>query len=231
MNIFMASHIARHGEKKNSLFDDLGEKAVKPLVVVAIHIHVRLMEVQNTNLTGKLLVAMPSMGDPRFEHSVVYISSHSEDGAMGLIVNKPNQKLELKALLGHLDISSGPATPEVSVYFGGPVEQSRGFLLHSAEYMGDPDTVRIDAHFALTATVDVLKDLAQGTGPETSLLALGYSGWSVGQLEAELLANGWLICEASPEIVFQLANADKWVAALASLGVDPMMLSAQSGRA
>ena len=176
-------------------------------------------------------LAMPGMGDPRFEHSVVYISSHSEDGAMGLIVNKPNPKLELIALLGHLDISAGPATPEVSVYFGGPVEQSRGFLLHSADYIGDPDTVQIDSHFALTATVDVLKELAQGTGPETCLLALGYSGWSASQLEAELLANGWLICEASPEIVFQLANADKWAAALASLGVDPMMLSAQSGRA
>lgn len=231
MNLFIAICIAQYGENKNSLLDDLGVRVVKPLVVVANHIHVCLMEVQDTNLTGKLLVAMPGMGDPRFEHSVVYISSHSEDGAMGLIVNKPNHKLELIALLGHLDISAGPATPEVSVYFGGPVEQSRGFLLHSVDYIGDPDTVRIDSHFALTATVDVLKELAQGTGPETCLLALGYSGWSAGQLEAELLANGWLICEASPEIVFQLANADKWAAALASLGVDPMMLSAQSGRA
>ena len=137
-----------------------------------------------TTLVGKLLVAMPGMGDPRFEHSVVYISAHSEDGAMGLIVNKANAALDLKALLGHLDIPIGAFTPQVAVHFGGPVEPSRGFLLHSADYVGDPDTLRIDDRFAVTATVDAIKDLSRGLGPKTSLLALGYAGWAAGQLEA-----------------------------------------------
>ena len=189
------------------------------------------MVCHNSNLAGKLLVAMPGMGDPRFTHSVVYIGTHSEDGAMGLIINKPNPKLELKTLLGYLDIPTGPSTPNISVHFGGPVEQSRGFLLHSGEYMSDPDTVMINTDFAITATIEILRDLSQGSGPNTSLLALGYSGWAAGQLEAELLANGWLICDASFEIVFGLADADKWAKALGSLGIDPMMLSSQSGRA
>ena len=189
------------------------------------------MVYQHSNLAGKLLVAMPGMGDPRFTHSVVYIGTHSEDGAMGLIINKPNPKVELTTLLGYLDIPTGPSTPNISVHFGGPVEQSRGFLLHSAEYTGDPDTLRINTDFALTATVDILKKLSEGDGPKISLLALGYSGWAAGQLEAELLANGWLICDASFEIVFGLADVDKWAMALNSLGIDPLMLSAQSGRA
>ena len=112
-----------------------------------------------TTLVGKLLVAMPGMGDPRFEHSVVYISAHSEDGAMGLIVNKANAALDLKALLGHLDIPMGAFTPDVAIHFGGPVEPSRGFLLHSSDYIGDPDTLQIDERFAVTATVDAIKDL------------------------------------------------------------------------
>ena len=189
------------------------------------------MESENLNLAGKLLVAMPGMGDRRFSHSVVYISTHSEDGAMGLIVNKPNPKLDSKSLLDHLNIPTGPSMPDIPVHFGGPVEQARGFLLHSAEYTGDPDTLRINTDFALTATVDILKKLSEGGGPKISLLALGYSGWAAGQLEAELLANGWLICDASFEIVFGLADVDKWAMALNSLGIDPLMLSAQSGRA
>tara|TARA_B100000787_G_scaffold159133_2_gene137030 strand:+ start:157 stop:771 length:615 start_codon:yes stop_codon:yes gene_type:complete len=204
---------------------------VKQLVVASNQIHISFMVSLNSNLVGKLLVAMPGMGDPRFTHSVIYIGTHSADGAMGLIVNKPNPKLELKTLLGHLDIATGPSTPNIPVHLGGPVEQARGFLLHSAEYIGDPDTLRIGADFALTATIDILRDLSQGNGPNTSLLALGYSGWAAGQLEVELLANGWLICDASFEIVFGLADADKWAAALGSMGIDPMVLSAQSGRA
>ena len=189
------------------------------------------MVYQHSNLAGKLLVAMPGMGDPRFKHSVVYIGTHSEDGAMGLIINKPNPKVELTTLLEYLDIPTGPSTPNISVHFGGPIEQSRGFLLHSAEYVSDPDTVMINTDFAITATIEILKDLSKGLGPNTSLLVLGYSGWAAGQLEAELLANGWLICDASFEIVFGLADADKWAKALDFLGIDPTMLSSQSGRA
>jgi putative transcriptional regulator len=201
------------------------------LVVLHFPIHgLCMMDVQTT-LVGKLLVAMPGMGDPRFEHSVVYISAHSEDGAMGLIVNKANASLDLKALLGHLDIPFRAATPEVAVHFGGPVEPSRGFLLHSADYIGDPDTLRIDESFAVTATVDAIKDLSRGLGPKTSLLALGYAGWAAGQLEAEIRANGWLICDAEFDLVFNPDNDAKWAAALTSIGVDPTLLSGQAGRA
>ena len=117
------------------------------------------------------------------------------------------------------------------MHFGGPVEPSRGFLLHSADYVGDPDTLRIDDRFAVTATVDAIKDLSRGLGPKTSLLALGYAGWVAGQLEAEIRANGWLICDAEFDLVFSPDNGAKWAAALASIGVDPTLLSVQAGRA
>ena len=184
-----------------------------------------------TTLVGKLLVAMPGMGDPRFEHSVVYISAHSEDGAMGLIVNKANAALDLKALLGHLDIPMGAFTPDVAIHFGGPVEPSRGFLLHSSDYIGDPDTLQIDERFAVTATVDAIKDLSLGLGPKTSLLALGYAGWSAGQLEAEMAENSWLTVQADPDILFRSAVEERLTAAGRQLGIDIDLLSTESGHA
>lgn len=184
------------------------------------------------DLTGKLLIAMPDMGDPRFHGSVVFLCAHSGEGAMGLIVNKPMPDVGLGDLLDQLEIARGPATPDLSVCFGGPVELRRGFVLHSAEYHGDrEERLEVDDRFAMTATLDVLEDIARGTGPERALLALGYAGWGPGQLEGEIRENGWLTAEATPEIVFAPRMEGKWAAALASLGVSPLTLSSEAGHA
>jgi putative transcriptional regulator len=184
------------------------------------------------DLTGKLLIAMPDMGDPRFHGSVVFLCAHSGEGAMGLIVNKPMPDVGLGDLLDQLEIARGLATPELSVCFGGPVELRRGFVLHSAEYHGDrEERLEVDDRFAMTATLDVLEDIARGTGPERALLALGYAGWGPGQLEGEIRENGWLTAEATPEIVFAPRMEGKWAAALASLGISPLTLSSEAGHA
>ncbi len=183
------------------------------------------------DLTGKLLIAMPGMGDPRFDHSVVYICSHGDDGAMGLIVNKSSD-LRIKTLLEQLNIACQiPVVGERLVHFGGPVEMSRGFVLHSSDYDANLHSMKISDDFSMTATLDVLEDLASGTGPLNSTLALGYSGWGPGQLEDEIAKNGWLTAEASSKLVFDIPDDEKWEAALAALGVDPLTLSASAGRA
>lgn len=183
------------------------------------------------NLCGKLLIAMPGMSDPRFEKSVVYICAHSDDGAMGLIINKPMPDVTLADLLKQLSIEDAQGSTTVPVYFGGPVEIGRGFVLHSAEYQSDDNTLGVDAQFAMTATRDILTDIAAGLGPVTTLLALGYAGWGAGQLEGEIQQNGWLSCDATPEVVFDVPAGEKWLAALKLLGVDALMLSATAGRA
>lgn len=193
--------------------------------------HVAYMETLNANLAGKLLLAMPGMSDPRFEHSVIYMCAHSEDGAMGLIVNKPAADLQFKDLLKQLSIPAMQSERTINVHFGGPVENGRGFVLHSADYEDNEATLQVDDHFGMTATVDVLEDLAAGEGPDISLLALGYSGWAAGQIEAEILQNGWLTCDASFDLVFGLANDQKWAGAMQSLGIDPLLLSAEAGHA
>ncbi len=186
------------------------------------------------DLSGKLLVAMPGMGDPRFEHSVILICAYSEEGAMGLIVNKPSRDLDFAALLGHLDIPRAPAGRDIRVHFGGPVERGRGFVLHLGGFPkagSGEGTMRVPGGFRMTATVDILEALARGEGPDAALLALGYSGWGPGQLEEEILRNDWLICEAPPELVFSADDGGKWLAALRSLGIDPLSLSSTAGRA
>ncbi|MEP5727844.1 MAG: YqgE/AlgH family protein [Sulfitobacter sp.] len=185
----------------------------------------------NFELTGKLLIAMPGMGDPRFAHSVVFMTQHSDDGAMGLMINKPAQGVTLSDVLDQLDTKTQKARPVLGVHFGGPVETGRGFVLHSDEYRSAMQTMDIKGDFALTATLDVLEDIASGAGPTHAMLMLGYAGWGPGQLEGEIAQNGWLTADATTEIVFNLADADKWAAALKSLGIDPLVLSADAGRA
>jgi len=183
------------------------------------------------NLVGKLLVAMPGMGDPRFDHSVILMCVHSPEGAMGLIVNKPAPDLSFDDLLGQLGIVRGENARDIRIHFGGPVEHSRGFVLHTADYGGHGGTLRVGEQFGMTATLDILQEIAEGQGPEKSFLALGYAGWAPGQLEAEIGANGWLTCDATDDLVFAVANGGKWQAALRSLGVDPLTLSAAAGHA
>jgi putative transcriptional regulator len=182
-------------------------------------------------LDGKLLIAMPGMGDPRFDRAVIFLCAHSDEGAMGLIVNKPAADLKLRDLLKQLGIEPSDASPESRVHFGGPVEHGRGFVLHSADYGVEGSTLKVSASFAMTATVEVLQDMARGQGPRHALLALGYSGWGPGQLEGEIQANGWLTAEAEAGVVFDAPDGAKWEAALKSLHIDPLLLAAGGGRA
>jgi putative transcriptional regulator len=181
-------------------------------------------------LKGQLLVAMPTMGDPRFERSVIYLFAHSEKGAMGLVVNKILSSITFPELMSQLDIKPGPLAQEVVVHFGGPVETGRGFVLHSDDYQLEA-TGTIDDGVALTATVDVLKAIADGVGPRRSLLALGYAGWAPGQLDAEIQANGWLSVPADEDLLFGSNLLEKWPRAVAKLGVDVSRLSGAAGHA
>jgi putative transcriptional regulator len=191
----------------------------------------RPMQPTDANLLGKLLIAMPEMGDPRFEHSVIYICAHSKEGAMGLIVNKPQSKLRFSKLLEQLDISADGDVKDVCIHYGGPVEMARGFVVHTSDYRSEMGTLDVDGRIGMTATIDVLEDIAKGDGPATSMLALGYAGWGAGQLEGEIMRNGWLTCDPTDAIVFGRANEHKWTAALKILGVDPLMLSSTAGHA
>lgn len=184
-----------------------------------------------SDLTGKLLVAMPGMGDPRFESSVVFLCAYSDEGAMGLIVNKTVPDIVLDDVLDQLEIGRGAGSAGIHVHFGGPVEGGRGFVLHSSDYAGRETTMQIDETFGMTATKDILVEIAGGTGPREALTALGYAGWGPGQLESELQQNAWLTVDADTAIVFDTANAEKWSKALKKLGIDPLMLSAEGGRA
>lgn len=184
-----------------------------------------------TDLDGKLLIAMPGMGDPRFEKAVILMCAHSDEGAMGLIVNKPTTDLSFASLLEQLSIPRAPAGRDIRVHFGGPVERGRGFVLHSSDYAGGPATMQIGGRFGMTATLDILEALAQGGGPSQALLALGYAGWGPGQLESEIRANGWLVADAQGSLVFSRDDAGKWAGALKGLGIDPLTLSAAAGRA
>jgi putative transcriptional regulator len=180
--------------------------------------------------TGHLLVAMPQMEDSRFERTVIYMCAHNADGAMGLVVNKLFDAITFPDLLEQLNIETGPKTEQIRVHFGGPVESGRGFVLHTDDYVRD-GTLKVRQGFALTATVDILKAIAQGEGPSHSLLALGYSGWGPGQLESEIAANGWLIVPANADLVFANELDDKWERALGAAGVTLASLSGAVGRA
>jgi putative transcriptional regulator len=189
-------------------------------------------------LDGQLLIAMPSMGDPRFSRSVIYVCAHSSEGAMGIVINQRAPNISFAELLEQLKIvpseeriSLPSALNAMDVHLGGPVETGRGFVLHSADYFKAESTLPINDSVCLTATVDILRDIAKGSGPNKALLALGYAGWAPGQLEDEIQSNGWLNCPADPELVFDPAVDRKYNRALDSLGVDPSHLVSDSGHA
>jgi putative transcriptional regulator len=182
-------------------------------------------------LQGKLLIAMPGMGDPRFEKSVIFMCSHSEEGAMGIIVNKPIEQLRFREMVERLDLKLNDKTPDMPVLFGGPVEDSRGFVLHSPDYKAEDATVSVLTDVSLTGTMDILRELAGGAGPAKALFALGYAGWGPGQIESEIRLNGWVHCDADGTIVFDTDLDGKWRNALLCLGIDITLLSSQAGRA
>lgn len=187
-------------------------------------------------LNGQLLIAMPGMRDPRFERSVILMCAHSEDGAMGIVVNQRSEGVSFADLVEQLEL--GEAAKDMDeelrerfVHVGGPVETGRGFVLHSSDYYIADSTLPIGASISLTATLDVLRAIAAGKGPKRSFLALGYAGWAPGQLEREIGNNGWLHCPADADIVFGADIEDKYDRALALLGIDPGFLAAEAGHA
>lgn len=188
-------------------------------------------------LDGQLLIAMPGMSDPRFDRSVIYMCAHSEQGAMGIIINKTTPMMSFGELLAQLDLTGDepldppPELMQMPVLFGGPVEQGRGFVLHTSDYFTADSSLPVADNIALTATVDILRAMAKGEGPQHAVLALGYSGWAPGQLENEIQHNGWLTCQADEELVFGLDFDDRYLAALRRLKIDPAMLSSDSGHA
>jgi len=180
-------------------------------------------------LAGHLLVAMPNMRDPRFERTVIYMCVHNAEGAMGLVINKAVGSLTFPQLLRQLGIPRDGAG-ERRVHFGGPVEMGRGFVLHTDEYEQE-STVKVKPGYAVTATIDILKAIADGGGPEKALLALGYAGWAPGQLDGEIQANGWLHAPADLAIVFDDALDTKWERAIGKIGIDLALLSGEAGHA
>lgn len=183
-----------------------------------------------TYFEGQMLLAMPAMTDPRFERAVIYICAHNDEGAMGLVINKRLDSIDFRELLGQLDIPAAESARDVTIHFGGPVENQRGFVLHSGEYR-HTETLMVTEHVGLTATLDILRALAQGAGPERSILALGYAGWGAGQLESEIHDNAWLSIPYDESLMFEVGDDDKWERAFNSIGVDLSVLSGTSGHA
>ncbi len=193
---------------------------------------------QSRFLTGMFLVAMPGMMDQRFDRAVIYLCAHSDDGAMGIIINKPAEDIVFPELLQQLEII--PEKPSISlpsqagnmkVLRGGPVETSRGFVLHSVPVEPIEGSVTAGDEIRLSATIDILKAIARGQGPDEAIFALGYAGWASGQLESEIQDNGWMICPLDRKILFDQEFDSKYVRALGSLGIDPAMLSPLAGHA
>jgi len=193
---------------------------------------------QSRFLTGMFLVAMPGMMDQRFDRAVIYLCAHSDDGAMGIIINKPAEDIVFPELLQQLEII--PEKPSISlpsqagnmkVLRGGPVETSRGFVLHSVPVEPIEGSVTAGDEIRLSATIDILKAIARGQGPNEAIFALGYAGWASGQLESEIQDNGWMICPLDRKILFDQEFDSKYVRALGSLGIDPAMLSPLAGHA
>jgi putative transcriptional regulator len=189
-------------------------------------------------LDGQLLIAMPSMADKRFARAVVYICAHSGDGAMGIVINKLANEVNFRDLLVQLDIVQAQNEPDlpggvdnIRVHRGGPVETGRGFVLHSADFFIENATLAIDDGICLTATLEILRAISDGRGPDRALLALGYAGWAPGQLEFEIQANGWLHSQADRSILFDPDIDSKYDRALAKIGIEPAMLSTDAGHA
>jgi len=193
---------------------------------------------EDVYLNNQMLIAMPNINDARFERSVIFMCAHSADGAMGIIVNKPASGLTLAKLFEQLNIAGDGEridlpnrVEDVAVQIGGPVESSRGFVLHSTDYFSSENTMSIDKEIGLTATLDVLRAIARGKGPKHAFLALGYAGWGPGQLDSEMQSNGWLHCAADAELIFARDCNVKYDLALAKIGIDLTMLSTTAGHA
>jgi putative transcriptional regulator len=184
-------------------------------------------------LEGQILIAMPNMADPKFEQSVLFLCAHSKQGAMGLVLNKLVGNISFADLLSQLHIATpeARAVPGIPVQFGGPVETGRGFVLHSPDYSAGHATAKVGSNVGLTATIDILKAMADGEGPREKMVALGYAGWGAGQLESEIQRNSWLTCPADDYLLYGQEWQNKWDYSIRKLGFNPSQLSGESGRA
>lgn len=183
-----------------------------------------------TSVAGQLLIAMPSIGDPRFHRAVIFICAHDPNGAMGLVLTETQAGMTLENMLEQLEIPSDDASHLIPVMQGGPVETGRGFVLHGPDYHRK-ETVVVNDHFSVTATVDILHAIAKEEGPKPFSFFLGYAGWQAGQLEQELAGNTWLTAPATPELVFGTSTEEKWDVAMRDLGVNPAFLTSALGHA
>ena len=181
-------------------------------------------------LTGKCLIASPFMSDNRFRHAVVFVCGHSDKGAMGLVINQPIDEPSFPELLEQFNIDAGADTPDITTVQGGPVENGRGFVLHGSDY-NDRGTQVISPDLSMSCSLDVLKAMADNAGPAHALLALGYTGWDAGQLEAELAEHSWLVTDTDDDLLFEISCNHRWEAALGRIGVQPGAISMQVGRA
>ena len=212
------------------------EKRQSIIVILSSNFYLRITVTNKGYLNGQLLLAMPSMTDPRFAKAVIYICTHTEDGAMGLIINKPCDNIDLPDRVKQLSIqniekdANQKYLSQIPLHEGGPVESGRGFILHSADYIQET-TLIISETIALTATIDILTAIANEVGPRDYLIALGFSGWGKGQLEDEILRNSWLTIEADDELVFRTDLDLKFPRAMSKLGVDISLLSSSFGSA
>jgi len=181
-------------------------------------------------LSGQILIAMPSMPDRRFAQSVIFMCAHTAEGAMGITVNRPLSNPEFAGLLAQLGIEPAPPLREIRIGAGGPVDSNRGFVLHSADWTAE-GSLEVDDSYVLTASLDILRAIAEGGGPSQGFLAMGYAAWEAGQLDDEILRNAWLSVPADAELVFGNDHKTKWTRALAKLRINPGMLSGEAGRA
>ncbi len=180
-------------------------------------------------LTGQFLLAMPGIGDPRFERAVIAMCAHDSEGALGIGIGETIEGLGLHDLLKQFEIDPGVA-PDAAVHFGGPVEPRRGFVLHSPDW-GGQDTIDVGGRWALSGTIDVLRSIAEGTGPGRWIVALGYAGWAEGQLDEEMTRHGWFSTAATPGLIYEVDAEDRWEVGFAAAGIDPRLLAGSSGTA
>lgn len=181
-------------------------------------------------LSGKFLIATPQMLDPRFARAVIYICNHDKDGAMGLVINK-TKNMPLSKMLNHIGIEGDVKVADNPVLSGGPVDTNRGFVLHSPDFINLNNSLKLSETLMMTSTKDVLESLVADHAPDKAVLAVGYAGWSEGQLERELQNNAWLVVDADDALIFDTDMDSKWKKALSKIGVTPEMLSATGGSA
>ena len=195
--------------------------------------HCRAMAQQPSFLSGKLLLAMPGMADPRFERAVIALCAHDENGAVGVGIGHKRAGISFRGLLRQLEIEPGEA-PDCAVHHGGPVEPGRGFVLHSSDW-GGQDTLHVNGEkgelFAMTGTIDVLRAIAEGRGPKRWIAALGYAGWGEGQLDEEMTRHGWFAARTDADMLFDTPSDERWAAAFKGEGIDPRLLASETGAA